>query len=221
MAVVVTPAVRQGLWVGVAVGLYGISFGALAVAAGLDTWQAVALSALMFTGGSQFAFVGAMADGGVAAMASAWLVGLRNGLYGAQANAWFAPRGWRRLLMAHVTIDESVAVAVAQPDPQERRRGFWAGGVAVFGFWNLMTLAGALLGNLLGDPKVWGLDGAAIAAFCGLLWPRLKSREAVAIAVLGAVVTLALVPVLPPGLPILAAVLACAAAAWVRSRGRR
>jgi predicted branched-subunit amino acid permease len=57
------PAFRTGASVAVATGLYGISFGALGVAAGLDVWQTIALSALMFTGGSQFAFVGVLPAG--------------------------------------------------------------------------------------------------------------------------------------------------------------
>ncbi len=63
-----TPAVRVGvsIAIAIAVGVYGISFGALSVAAGLTVWQTVALSALMFTGGSQFAFI-AVIGGGVAA----------------------------------------------------------------------------------------------------------------------------------------------------------
>ena len=88
----------------------------------------------------------------------------------------------------------------------------------MFTLWNVMTLAGALLGNLMGDPKAWGLDGAAIAAFCGLLWPRLVARDAVATAVVAAVVTVALVPVLPAGLPVLSAVVVGGGAAWHQIR---
>ena len=120
--------------------------------------------------------------------------------------------------MAHVTTDESTAVAAAQPDQRLRKLGFWATGVGVFTLWNVMTLAGALLGNLMGDPKAWGLDGAAIAAFCGLLWPRLVARDAVATAVVAAVVTVALVPVLPAGLPVLSAVVVGGGAAWFQIR---
>ena len=120
--------------------------------------------------------------------------------------------------MAHVTTDESTAVAAAQPDQRLRKLGFWATGVGVFTLWNVMTLAGALLGNLMGDPKAWGLDGAAIAAFCGLLWPRLVARDAVATAVVAAVVTVALVPVLPAGLPVLSAVVVGGGAAWHQIR---
>ncbi|GAB2488132.1 hypothetical protein GCM10027030_22800 [Luteococcus sediminum] len=214
-----SPAVRTGLSISVATGLYGISFGALATAAGLSVLQAQALSLLMFTGGSQFAFVGALGGGGAAALVSASLLGLRNMVYGAQMNATFAPTGWRRLLQAHVTIDESVATAAAQESPREQSLGFWTAGLGVFTLWNLFTLVGAVAGNSMGDPRQWGLDGAAVAAFLGLLWPRLKDRQAVAVAVASAFVTLLLVPVLPQGLPLLVA--AAVAAAMARLLGRR
>ena len=209
---------RMALSVSVATGAYGVSFGALAVAAGLDVWQTMVLSLLMYTGGSQFAFVGALAGGGLPATGAAILVGLRNAVYVTQVNSWFHPRAPQRILMAHITTDESTAVVAAQPDQRLRRLGFWATGVGVFTLWNAMTLVGALLGNLLGDPKAWGLDGAALAAFCGLLWPRLVTRDAVATAIVAAVVTVALVPVLPAGLPILAAVVIGGGVTWFRRR---
>ncbi len=206
--------------VSIATGAYGISFGALASAAGLNLWQVMALSGLMFTGGSQFAFVGALAGGGLAAAGTAVLVGLRNAIYGMLVGSWFHPRGLLKLAMAQMTIDESVAVAGAQPDESRRRLGFWAAGVGVYVLWNVMSLVGALLGDLVGDPKVWGLDGAAIAAFCGLLWPRLKHRDAVATAVVAGVATIALVPWVPSGLPIMGAVIVGGAAAWLQYQRR-
>ena len=195
-----------------------MSFRALAVAAGLDVWQAMVLSLLMYTGGSQFAFVGALAGGGLPATGAAMLVGLRNAVYVMQVNSWFHPLWAQRILMAHFTTDESTAVAAAQPDQRLRRLGFWVTGAGVFALWNAMTLVGALLGNLLGDPKAWGLDGAALAAFCGLLWSRLVARDAVATAIAAAAVTVALVPVLPAGLPILAAVVVGGGAALLQRR---
>lgn len=206
-----SPAQKRGLSVGLATGLYGISFGALAVVAGLSVLQASALSLLMFTGGSQFAFIGVMGGGGSlgAATAAASLVGVRNAVYGVTANAMMRPHGWRKAVSAHVTIDESIAVASATEDPDEERRGFWTAGIAVFALWNLFTLVGALAGNALGDPKAWGLDGAAVAAFLGLLWPRLKAKDPIVIAVVAALVTVLAAPFVPPGIPIiLAAVVA-------------
>ena len=209
---------RMALSVSVATGAYGVSFGALAVAAGLDVWQAMVLSLLMYTGGSQFAFVGALAGGGLPATGAAMLVGLRNAVYVMQVNSWFHPLWAQRILMAHFTTDESTAVAAAQPNQRLRRLGFWVTGAGVFALWNAMTLVGALLGNLLGDPKAWGLDGAALAAFCGLLWPRLVARDAVATAIAAAAVTVVLVPVFPAGLPILAAVVVGGGATLLQRR---
>ncbi len=207
-----SPAVRVGLSVAVATGLYGLSFGALSVAAGLGVLQTMALSLLLFSGGSQFAFIGVIAGGGagISAMSAAALLGIRNGVYGMQINVLLRPSRGRKLLMAHLTIDESVATATGQRTPDEQRRGFWAAGVGVFVLWNVFTLVGALAGNAIGDPARWGLDGAAVAAFLGLLWPRVRAREPAGIAVACAVVTLIAVPFVPPGVPILIAAVVAA-----------
>ncbi len=214
---------RQSWSVGLATGTYGVSFGALAVASGLDVWQAQALSFLMFTGGSQFAFVGIVAAGGLAAapaaIATASMLGIRNGLYALQTSQFLGVRGARRLAAAQLTIDESTAVAMSQPDPPAQRLGFWHTGAAVFLFWNLTTLVGSLLGNALGDPRSLGLDAAAAAAFVALLWPRLRSRDAAATAVVAAVIAVVCSPALPAGIPVILAALA-AVAVGLRRPGR-
>ena len=173
---------RQSWSVGIATGLYGVSFGALSIAAGLNIWQTQALSALMFTGGSQFAFVGIIGTGGLAAapaaIATATMLSIRNGLYALQTARFLDVTGVRRLAAAQITIDESTAVGVAQAERPAQRLGFWHTGIAVFLFWNLMTFVGALAGNAMGDPKVYGLDGAAVAAFTALIWSRLQSMTA-------------------------------------------
>ncbi|WP_407318271.1 AzlC family ABC transporter permease [Isoptericola halotolerans] len=203
----VAAAVRQGASVAVATGLYGISFGALAVVAGLSVAQTAALSLLLFSGGSQFALIGVVAAGGspVAAIATSTLLGVRNMLYGAVVSPLLSLTGWRRLVAAQVTIDESIAVAVGQRTPAAVRAGFWTAGLGVFVLWNAFTLVGALAGDALGDPRAWGLDAAAGAAFLALVWPRLADRRAQVVAGLAVLVTLALVPVTPAGVPVLAA----------------
>lgn len=214
--------VRQAWTVGIATGAYGVSFGALSVAAGLDVWQTQALSALMFTGGSQFAFVGIVGTGLAAApsaIATASLLGIRNGLYGLQVAQFLGVRGVRRLAAAQLTIDESTALGIGQGEPRLQRTGFWHTGIAVFVFWNLMTLVGALLGNALGDPRAWGLDAAAAAAFCALLWPRLRSRDGVTVAVLAAAIALVAAPWVPAGIPVILAALA-AVVVGLRRPGR-
>lgn len=216
-----TPAVRMGISISVATGLYGISFGALSVAAGLNLPQTMALSWLMFTGGSQFAFIGVVAGGGsgAAAVGAASLLSVRNAIYGMQMSQMVAPTGLWRWLAAHLTIDESAATAASQSDGLEQKRGFWVAGVGVFLLWNLFTLLGALLGDALGDTRRFGLDGAAVAAFLGLLWPRLNAREPVALVLVCGLVTAMAIPVVPAGLPILLA--AAVGAAWGGWRSRR
>ncbi|WP_104176657.1 AzlC family ABC transporter permease [Cryobacterium sp. Y50] len=204
-------ATREGIAVGLATAAYGVSFGALSIAAGLDIWQTCFISIVMFSGGSQFALVGVLAAGGVvagpAAIASATLLGVRNGIYGMRTAPIVGSGLWKRFAAAWITIDESTAVALAQPTPHSRRVGFWVTGLAVFIGWNITTLLGALIGDALGDTRAYGLDAAAAAAFVGLLWPRLKRMQAAAVAVAAAVVAATLTPVLIPGLPVLIAAL--------------
>ncbi|KRF24495.1 AzlC family ABC transporter permease [Phycicoccus sp. Soil803] len=212
---------RQAFSVAVATGAYGISFGALSVAAGLSVLQTQALSLLLFSGGSQFALVGVLAAGPAgapAAVAASSLLGVRNGLYGLQVSKMLDVRGWRRVAAAQLTIDESTAVAVGQRDEAAARTGFWATGLGVFVCWNLMTLLGSLLGDALGDPRRYGLDAAAAAAFCALLWPRLRSVDACAIAALAALVAVLVAPHAPSGIPVLvAATTALLAGVWRRA----
>jgi predicted branched-subunit amino acid permease len=120
-------------------------------------------------------------------------------------------KGWRRLLAAQFTIDESTAVALAQPTQAAKRTGFWWAGLGVWVGWNSLTLVGALAGDAMGDPKAWGLDAAAAAAFLGLLWPRLAPREAQVTAALAVAIALALTPFVTPGVPVLLASLAALA----------
>ena len=202
--------VRTSISVALATGLYGVSFGALSVVAGLSTAQTMALSLLMFSGGSQFAFIGVLGAGGAAgaAIATAGLLGARNGLYGPQVAPLLGVHGGRRLLAAQLTIDESTAVATAQADIADARAGFWWTGAGVFVLWNAFTLLGAVLGDALGDPRRYGLDAAAAAAFLALVWPRISGPTgAVARLVAGGavLVALGLTPFTPAGVPVLVA----------------
>src|SRR3954470_9932475 len=203
--------VRNAVGIGVATGAYGLSFGALAVAAGLSVLQASALSLLMFTGASQFAFAGLIAGGPAAAVATALLLGSRNALYGLRLSSLLHRR---RPLAAQLVIDESAAMALGT----EPRLGFWATGTSVFVCWNVATVLGALAGTVLSDPRALGLDAAAPAAFLALLAPRLEgTRRIAALAAAAAVIA---VPLVPAGVPVLIAA-ALAALSAARRCGRR
>lgn len=211
---------RNSLAMGVATGAYGLTFGALGSTAGLSLWQTCLLSLVMFTGGSQFAFVGVIGGGGTpfAAAATAALLGARNTVYGLTMAPLLAVRRLRKAAAAHLVIDESTAMALGESDRQLARTAFWATGLSIFACWNVATVIGAVAAGALPEPQALGLDAVAPAAFIFLFAPRLTSALAWWTAVLGAVVALAAVPVLPTGLPVIAAALAVAALAVLTAR---
>jgi 4-azaleucine resistance transporter AzlC len=211
----------NALGIGLASGAYALSFGAISVASGLSTWQTMTMSLFMFTGASQFALVGVLGAGGgaVAAVLTAVLLGARNGIYALSMAPIVRAPGLRRLAAAQLTIDESTAMALANPEPvSAARHAFWSTGLSIFVLWNLGTLFGALGAAALGDPGTLGLDAAIPAAFIALLWPRLVDRTMWAVAAAGAAVALVLTPLLRPGLPVLAAALVAIAASMLTGR---
>ena len=200
---------RTALSVAFTVGLYGAAFGAAGVTAGFSILQTCLLSILLFSGASQFAVVGIMGAGGtaVSAIATSTLLGFRNALYGLQMAPILRVKGLKRILAAQITIDESTAVATLQENDADRRRGFYVTGVGVYVFWNLFTFLGALGASAIGDPSVWGLDAAVPAAFCGLIWPRLKNKTHFVVSAVAIAWALLLTPITPAGIPIITTVL--------------
>lgn len=195
----------DSLGVGVATGLYGVSFGAISTASGLSVLQTCVLSLLVFTGASQFAFVGIIASGGnpITGAFTAILLGSRNMFYGLSIVRKLDLSAPARLASAHLVIDEPTAMAVTRDTTRQARLGFYWTGISIFVLWNLTTFAGALAGNAIADPRTYGLDAAVGAAFLGLLWPRLTSWHARIIAVFAAAVALGVLPFTSAGLPII------------------
>jgi 4-azaleucine resistance transporter AzlC len=210
---------RDSLSIGVATGVYAVSFGVLSVAAGFSVAQTCVMSLVAFTGASQFTFVSVMGAGGgaVGALPPAVLLAARNGIYALSLGGVLRRQGWRRAVDAHLVIDESTAMAHAQDDPGARRRGFLLTALAIFACWNLGTLAGALAGGVLGDPKALGLDAIFPAVFLALLVPQLRTRAVARGALAGAAIALVLVPFTPAGVPVMASALA--ALPLLRGRG--
>jgi predicted branched-subunit amino acid permease len=199
---------RNSLSVSITVGAYGTAFGAAAVANGFSLVQTCLLSLLTFSGASQFAVIGVLGAGGgaISGIATASLLGIRNGVYGVIMAPRLKVKGFKRIVAAQITIDESTAVALGQEVRGESamRQGFWLTGFGVFLFWNLFTVAGALGAQAMGDVRAWGLDSAVPAAFLGLVWPRLKTKRDRILAVACIVFALVMTPILPAGLPIIA-----------------
>ncbi len=189
---------------------FGASFGAVSVASGLSVWQTMVLSLVMFSGASQFALVGVIGGGGagLAAVPTALLLGVRNAFYGVPLTRILGRHdlsGPRRLATAHLVIDETTAMAVGRDERSAQRYAFWITGVLLLVLWNAGTLAGALGGSAIGDPATLGLDAMIPAAFLALLWPRLRTVEGRVVAAGGALVATALIPLVPAGVPVLAA----------------
>jgi predicted branched-subunit amino acid permease len=207
---------RTSLSVAFTVGLYGAAFGAAGVTAGFSILQTCLLSLLLFSGASQFAVVGIMGAGGSAlsAIATATLLGFRNALYGLQLAPILRVTGLKRILSAQITIDESTAVSTMQENNDDKVRGFYLTGIGVYVFWNLFTYIGALGASAIGDPAVWGLDAAVPAAFCGLVWPRLKDKKQFLISALAIFLALTLTPITAAGVPIITTVLLAIFFGW-------
>jgi predicted branched-subunit amino acid permease len=208
----------QSLSVSFTVGLYGAAFGAASIAAGFSIFQTCLLSLLTFSGASQFAIVGVMGAGGsaISGIATASLLGIRNGLYGLRMAPLLQVRGFKRAVAAQITIDESTGVAVGQEDLgiDAVRDGFWLTGFGVYIFWNFFTLLGALGAQAMGNPSAWGLDAAVPAAFLGLVWPRLSGKFERALAASSILLAIALTPFLSAGLPIIATVALAVGFGW-------
>jgi predicted branched-subunit amino acid permease len=210
--------VRDGVGLGLAVGVSGVAFGAAAVSSGLSAWQACALSLLAFTGASQFALAGVVAAGGslLAGTAGAILLGSRNTLYGLRLSEVLRPRGPRRLLASLGVIDETTAMTLAQPDPAAGRTAFTATFATLYLTWNLATLAGAIGARHVGSPETFGLDVVGPAAFLALIYPRLRAgRTERVVALAGVAIALATTTVLPAGVPVILAAVAALAGALV------
>ena len=173
----------------------------------------------MFTGASQFALAGILlAHGsGLSGMATALLLGSRNALYGLRLSPSLDLRGLLRPLSAHFVIDETTAVTIVQESVRARRYAFWAMGLAMFAFWNVGCLIGALAAHAVSDPKVLGLDAAGPAAFVALLAPLLRSHYPWTLALAGAGLAIVAVPLVPSGVPVLLAAGSAFAISMIRT----
>lgn len=189
-----------------AVAVVGCSYGAIAVAAGLPVWAVMAMSVLVFAGGSQFMAVGMLAAGNpVAAVLSGLLLNARHLPFGLALAGTIGRRWPARLVGSHLLVDESVAFALAQPDERRRRTAYWLTGATLFVVWQTTTVLGVAIGGLAADPSAFGLDAAFPAGLLALLLPSLRDPVARRVAIVGAAVAVVTTPLLPAGLPVLLA----------------
>ena len=192
---------------GVAVGLFGVSFGVLSAASGgMGALPAIVMSASTFAGSAQFAAASVLGGGGqpIAAIAAALLLNARYLPIGVSVAPYLHGGRLRRFLEAQLVVDESWAIA-AQGDGRFNPHRLVGAGIVLWLCWVGGTVVGVIGGEALGDPAALGLDAAFPALFLALLVPQLTTRRAVVAALLGAGIALALVPFTPAGVPIIAA----------------
>ena len=199
--------VRAALALAVAPLLFGAAFGVLALEAGMGSLQAVLMSATTFAGSAQFAAASILDDGGgaAAAIVAALLLNARYVPLGIAVAPVFPGSRRRRFLEAQLIVDESWALAGRSG---RFEYGILIGaGLLLYVIWVGGTALGTLAGDLL-DPEAIGLDAAFPALFLALLAPYLRSRRALLTAAIAGAITLVLLPLTPPGVPIVAASLA-------------
>ncbi|QLY30300.1 AzlC family ABC transporter permease [Nocardia huaxiensis] len=192
-----------------AVAMIGVSYGATAVTSGLPAWLPVLLSVAVLAGGSEFVFIGIITAGGglIAAVMAGLLVNARHLPYGLSVPD-VVGSGWRRLVGTHVMNDESVALAMSQPDRDRRRAAYWLCGLGVMISWPLGAVIGAVLGSIVPDPNAFGLDAVYPAVLLTLVIPALREPVTRTAALAGAAVAAISTPFVGAGVPVLLALTA-------------
>ena len=189
--------------------LFGLSFGVLAKAAGVGAVAAVVMSATTFAGASQFAAVSVLDAGGTiaAAVTAAIFLNARYVAISLTVASIFPGGRLRRLVESQAIVDESWALA------GRRGRFEWpilvGSGLVFYVLWVGSTALGTVVGGVLEDPNTLGLDAAFAALFLALAVPYLRDRKGRQAAALAVAITLALIPVAPSGVPLIAASAAC------------
>jgi 4-azaleucine resistance transporter AzlC len=188
---------------------FGISFGVLARPV-MGPAAPIVMSAITFAGSAQFAAASILGDGGTlaAAVVAAVLLNARYGPIGVSVAPSLSGSMWSRFLRGQLVVDETWALSADGRGGHDPKIIVGAG-LVLYAAWVAGTALGVLFGDLVGDPARFGLDAAFPALFLALLVGVLDRREARIVAVLGAAIGLALTPVAPPGVPIIAGGLAC------------
>ncbi len=201
---------RRGLRLGVPYAtvatVLSMSFGVLAVQVGFTPLQAIVTSALVFGGSAQFAALAIVGAGGSipAALGAATLMHSRFLAMGIALAPSLRGGPLRRALEGQATVDSSWALGSRGDGTFDRALVFGTTAPQYVG-WLVGTVVGALGADLLGDPERFGLDALFPTFFLGILVADLRRPRARVAALLGAGVALVLVPLTPPGVPVLAA----------------
>jgi 4-azaleucine resistance transporter AzlC len=212
-----TAGIRRGIPFGIAVFAIAVSYGVLARPL-MGAVAPIVMSILVFSGSAQFGALAVLAAGGStgAAIVAAVLLNARYLAMGLALAPSLRGRAFSRAAFAMATVDASWAAASIGGgafDP------WYMVGVSIpqYAGWVLGTVVGVFVGPRLGDPNALGLDALFPAFFVSLLFAEARGRRRLAAAGGGAGIAFALTPLVPAGLPILAAAAAALAASRLRS----
>lgn len=191
-----------------AVWVIGVSYGATAVTSGLPGWLPIVLGVTVLAGGAEFLFIGIVAAGGspIAAVLAGLVVNARHLPYGLSVPD-VVGTGWRRMVGVHLMNDEAVAMALAQPDAARKRAAYWATGFGVLLAWPSGAAVGALIGSVVPDTSILGLDAVFPAVLLALVIPASRDRATLRAVLVGVTLALLSAPFLPAGMPVLVALL--------------
>ncbi|HEV7884080.1 MAG TPA: AzlC family ABC transporter permease [Solirubrobacteraceae bacterium] len=197
---------RAGVPYALAGGVVALSFGVLARQAGFSALGAIVMSAIVFAGSAQFAAIAIIASGGgvAAAIGAAALMNSRFLPMGVALAPSLRGRALARAAQGQTVVDASWAMANRGEGRFDRHFLFGASAVQ-YVTWMIGTTVGAVAGTGLGDPRALGLDAIFPAFFLALLLPELRDPRSRGVALGGGLIALALVPLAPPGVPVLAA----------------
>jgi 4-azaleucine resistance transporter AzlC len=201
---------RRAVPIAIAVFPFGVSFGLLARSVGMGRVAPIVMSATTFAGSAQFAVASILDAGGTAAAAilAAVLLNVRYAPISISVGGLFGGAAPKRLVQSQLIVDESWALA-ARGGGRFDRDVLLGAGLLLYPSWVAGTALGVFGAGVLGNPSRLGLDAAFPALFLALLLPQLRGRRALAAAIVAGAIALALVPVVPAGIPIVAASAAC------------
>ena len=186
----------------------GTSFGVLAEPV-MGGSVPLVMSILVFSGGAQFAVLSVLQAHGTAAAATA--AGLLMNARWLPMSLALAPSlsggRMRRSVDAQAIVDASFVIADRGDGTFSRDRLIGAT-LPQAGSWIAGTALGLAVGSRLPDPDTLGLDAVFPAFYLTLLVAEVGDRRTLTVVVLAAIVTLALMPWAPPGVPVLAASIA-------------
>jgi 4-azaleucine resistance transporter AzlC len=209
--------VRAALPLVIPTALIGASFGVSAATSGWGTVAPVVMSAIVFSGAAQFATLAVLGAGGsvITAIAAATLIASRFLAIGVALGPSMRGGSVRRAFEGQAVVDASLILA-RTGDARYGIRRLLGSTLPQYVGWTLGTLGGVLAGTSIPDPKELGLDALFPAFFLVLVWSELNDRAARVTAVVATLIAAVLIPIAPPGIPVVAASLAVLAGGVVQ-----